>query len=63
MKNDTVHILSPIGMGSLDALSSNHSSPNRYFSDNDSIKVGQGASGSIADRGSIHQLVPWPAAR
>ncbi len=54
MKNDTVRILSPIGMGSLYAMSSNQSSQNRYFSDTDSIKVALGVSGSIVDRGSIH---------
>lgn len=45
------------GMGSIEAMSKG--SEKRYFASGTKVKVAQGVSGSVSDKGSLKQYLPW----
>jgi len=47
------------GMGSIEAMQEGKESGKRYLSESQSIQVAQGVAGSVLDKGSVLQLVPY----
>uniref|UniRef100_A0A914ZCA3 Inosine-5'-monophosphate dehydrogenase n=1 Tax=Panagrolaimus superbus TaxID=310955 RepID=A0A914ZCA3_9BILA len=47
------------GMGSIDAMEAHSTSQDRYFTSDDAIKVAQGVTATMRDRGTCHKFLPY----
>ena len=55
--NEGVRMKAYRGMGSLEAMQKR--SGQRYFAENQNVKIAQGVSGAVVDKGSVSDLIPY----